>query len=94
LNLIGDFPIQDKARIATVLLKEQLAVKMSEGCKKHDVYHYDISLLSPSWNRSRGGKKKNGQVRVNRLENEADYSLPFTANIRKAWEPTYIHAPL
>jgi hypothetical protein len=51
------------------------------------VYHCDISLLS----RPRIEHGKNGQFRVQRLENEADYSLPFTANIGKAWSPTSIH---
>lgn len=53
-------------------------------------YHY-ISLLSPSWNRP---GEKNCQSKVNRLESKADDSLPFPANIRKAWKPTSIHIPL
>jgi len=37
---------------------------------------------------------KKGHFRVNRLESGADYSLLFSANIRKAWKPTSIHTPL
>ena len=34
---------------------------------------------------------KNGQFRVNWLDCDADYSLPFTANIRKVWRSISIH---
>jgi hypothetical protein len=36
LNLISNFPIQEMSTTATVLLKEQYTVKMSEGYQKYD----------------------------------------------------------
>ena len=58
--------------------------------EKHDgnVYNSDNVIAVPVLELI---MEKSGQFKVKRLESEADYSLPFTANIRKAWRPTSVH---